>query len=65
MDNEPNMEMKAVSAVSPGYSAGHFSLEINGQNAGFISSVEGGEITGEVVELNQPNERFTAKHLDR
>jgi phage tail-like protein len=55
--------MVTRAAVRPGFSAGHFALEIDGQAAGYLSAVEGGEAVGEVVVLGQGKEPFASKSI--
>jgi len=52
-----------ASTIRSGYSAGKFSLELDGRFAGFLSSVEGGEVYGEVVEENPGEDGVIRKHL--
>lgn len=53
----------ARSGARAGFYSGHFALEIGGQNAGFLISVEGGEAVGEVVVTNQGVDPIARKHI--
>ncbi len=63
MDQTTAGEATTSRAVRPAYSAGHFSLEIGGQTAGYLKSIEGGGVKAEVVETQQPGETFANKHI--
>ena len=53
----------ARSAGPRSYSAGNFFLVLDGVKTGFLSSVEGGAITGEVIRETSGGSYFIKKHL--
>jgi hypothetical protein len=53
----------ASSGARAGFYSGQFALEIGGQNAGFLLSVEGGEAVGEVVVTRQGVDPIARKHI--
>ena len=48
---------------SRGYSAGKFGLELEGEFAGFVDSVEGGEVFAEIAEESAAPDGVIPKHL--
>jgi hypothetical protein len=58
------LALPAVAADKRSYVSGNFFLELEGTQAGFISSVDGGFALGEVVEEASGPEYFVKKHLE-
>ena len=45
------------------YVSGNFMFNLDGVKCGFVKSVEGGDVTAEVVEEKQGPDKFTKKHI--
>jgi hypothetical protein len=64
MSSDPEAQILAAAVGRPGYRVSHFSLEIGGQTAGYLSSVEGGGAHADVVvESPIAGQPFQNKHL--
>ena len=57
-----NTGVGAASPITRSFSAGRFALEIDGNVAGFVNAVEGGQAFGDVV-YEQTEDIFFKKHL--
>lgn len=63
MDGNPSVEINTAAAARPRVSVSNFALEIDGQTAGYVHAVEGGEATGQVVALRESSESVARKHI--
>jgi phage tail-like protein len=62
---DSSTEERVTRAVARPFTSARFSLEVNGANAGFIKSVEGGGITAEVISEKPGADYFVHKHIGR
>jgi hypothetical protein len=49
--------------ITRGYTAGSFALDLDGVFAGFLKSVDGGGVVGDVITVAVGDSRFTHKHI--